>query len=69
MILLSFPTVKASAVTGVCLCFPLRLISFTLFLGRMQPQDTGVQYRRWNNNSRDEVSVNVSTAEASGCRR
>ncbi|XP_006016284.1 PREDICTED: small integral membrane protein 1 [Gavialis gangeticus] len=35
----------------------------------MQPQDTGVQYRRWNNNSRDEVSVNVSTAEASGCRR
>lgn len=43
--------------------------SFNLFLGRMQPQDTGVQYSRWNNSSRDEVSVNTSTAEVSGCKR
>ncbi|XP_032619742.1 small integral membrane protein 1 [Chelonoidis abingdonii] len=35
----------------------------------MQSQDTGVQYSRWNNSSCDEVSVNTSTAEVSGCKR
>ncbi|XP_004425571.1 PREDICTED: small integral membrane protein 1 [Ceratotherium simum simum] len=36
----------------------------------MQPQDSSVQYSRWDN-SRDEVSVAAvsSTEEASGCER
>lgn len=48
---------------------PESLFSCHLFLGRMEPQDTGVQYSRWNDSSRDEVSVNTSTAEVSGCSR
>lgn len=35
----------------------------------MQPQDTGVQYSRWNDSGHDEVSVNTSTVEVSGCKR
>ncbi|XP_005298497.1 small integral membrane protein 1 [Chrysemys picta bellii] len=35
----------------------------------MQPQDAGVQYSRWNDSGRDEVSVNTSTAEVSGSKR
>lgn len=37
----------------------------------MQPQDSSVQYSRWNNSSQDEVSVAPvsSTEEASGYAR
>uniref|UniRef100_A0A5F8GQZ4 Uncharacterized protein n=1 Tax=Monodelphis domestica TaxID=13616 RepID=A0A5F8GQZ4_MONDO len=34
----------------------------------MEPQESAVQYSRWNN-SQDEVSMNVSTPESSGCER
>ncbi|XP_056667052.1 small integral membrane protein 1-like [Monodelphis domestica] len=32
----------------------------------MEPQESAVQYSRWNN-SQDEVSMNVLTPESSGC--
>ncbi|XP_016287312.1 small integral membrane protein 1-like [Monodelphis domestica] len=32
----------------------------------MEPQESAVQYSQWNN-SQDEVSMNVSTPESSGC--
>ncbi|XP_016279125.1 small integral membrane protein 1-like [Monodelphis domestica] len=34
----------------------------------MEPQESAVQYNRWNN-SQDEVSMNVLTPESSGCER
>ncbi|XP_044527166.1 small integral membrane protein 1 [Gracilinanus agilis] len=34
----------------------------------MEPQESAVQYSRWNN-SQDEVSMSVSTPESSGCER
>ncbi|XP_056660806.1 small integral membrane protein 1-like [Monodelphis domestica] len=34
----------------------------------MEPQESAFQYSQWNN-SQDEVSMNVSTPENSGCER
>ncbi|XP_044537443.1 small integral membrane protein 1-like [Gracilinanus agilis] len=34
----------------------------------MEPQESAVQYSRWNN-IQDEVSISVSTLESSSCER
>ncbi|XP_014345360.1 small integral membrane protein 1 [Latimeria chalumnae] len=35
----------------------------------MQPQETDVQYSRWNENNQDEVSISVSATETSSYSR
>uniref|UniRef100_UPI00398EE5A7 small integral membrane protein 1 n=1 Tax=Pristiophorus japonicus TaxID=55135 RepID=UPI00398EE5A7 len=35
----------------------------------MNTRETDVQYSRWNDSAQDQVTINVSAIEATGCKR